>query len=185
MCSDEGTIYKDVIQIDGTALSPMLARPGDPGNGVSVQELGKRVSIDIAYGGSCTGGKREDFDAYHEVIDWALEHELPMPANTKLFLQFGTMDVRNYCIEQGYLETFAKAGVELIMPGCGACANCGPGSSVDASQVTISAINRNFPGRSGPGSVYLASPYTVAASAVAGYIASFDDLKDEALQRAN
>ena len=92
------------------------------------------------------------------------------------------MDVREYCIEKGYLDTFEKAGVELIMPGCGACANCGPGSSTDESQVTISAINRNFPGRSGPGSVYLASPYTVAASAVAGHIASFDDLKDEARQ---
>ena len=185
MCSDEGATYKEVIHIDGNALSPMLARPGDPGNGVTVHDLGKGVHVDIAYGGSCTGGKREDFDAYHEVIAWALEHELPWPAKTKLFLQFGTMDVRDYCIEQGYLDTFAKAGVELIMPGCGACANCGPGSSTDASQVTISAINRNFPGRSGPGSVYLASPYTVAASAVAGYIATFDDLKDEARQSVN
>ncbi|MFT5449077.1 MAG: 3-isopropylmalate/(R)-2-methylmalate dehydratase large subunit [Gammaproteobacteria bacterium] len=182
MCSDEGSTYKDVIHIDANALSPMLARPGDPGNGVSVKDLGEEVRIDIAYGGSCTGGKREDFDAYHEVIAWALEHELPLPDSTKLYLQFGTMDVRDYCMEKGYLDTFAKAGVELIMPGCGACANCGPGSSTDASQVTISAINRNFPGRSGPGSVYLASPYTVAASAVAGHIASFDDLKGEVRQ---
>ena len=182
MHSDEGATYKDVIHIDGNALLPMLARPGDPGNGVRVRDVGKDVHIDIAYGGSCTGGKREDFDAYHEVIAWALEHELPLPAGTKLFLQFGTMDVRDYCIEQGYLDTFAKAGVELLMPGCGACANCGPGSSTEASQVTISAINRNFPGRSGPGSVYLASPYTVAASAVAGHIATFEDLKDEARQ---
>jgi len=182
MRSDEGATYTDVIHIDGDTLSPMLARPGDPGNGVSVRDLGKDVHIDIAYGGSCTGGKREDFDAYHEVIAWALRHELPLPASTRLYLQFGTMDVREYCIEKGYLDTFAKAGVELIMPGCGACANCGPGSSTDESQVTISAINRNFPGRSGPGSVYLASPYTVAASAVAGHIASFDDLKDEVRQ---
>ena len=113
---------------------------------------------------------------------WALQHEMPLPEDTKLFLQFGTMDVREYCIEQGYLETFEKVGAELIMPGCGACANCGPGSSTDASQVTISAINRNFPGRSGPGNVYLASPYTVAASAVAGHIVSFDELKQSVRQ---
>ena len=53
---------------------------------------------------------------------------------------------------------------------CGACANGGPGVSTDASQVTVSAINRNFPGRSGPGQVWLASPATVAASAIAGKI---------------
>jgi 3-isopropylmalate/(R)-2-methylmalate dehydratase large subunit len=94
-----------------------------------------------------------------------------------MYLQFGTLDTREYCQSRGYMDTFEKVGVTIIMPGCGACANCGPGSSTDAGQVTVSAINRNFPGRSGPGSVYLASPYTVAASAVAGRIVSFDELK--------
>jgi 3-isopropylmalate/(R)-2-methylmalate dehydratase large subunit len=177
MRSDEGAAYRGTVHIDAGALTPMLARPGDPGNGVPVQGLGGPVHVDIAYGGSCTGGKRADFDAYHEVIRWALEHDLPIASGTRMYLQFGTMDVREYCREKGYLETFEKAGVELIMPGCGACANCGPGSSTSAEQVTISAINRNFPGRSGPGSVYLSSPYTVAASAVAGRIATFDELK--------
>jgi homoaconitase/3-isopropylmalate dehydratase large subunit len=59
---------------------------------------------------------------------------------------------------------------------CGACANCGPGASTSTGQVTVSAINRNFPGRSGPGQVWLASPATVAASAIAGTLASFDEL---------
>ncbi len=63
------------------------------------------------------------------------------------------------------------------MPGCGACANCGPGSSTRAEQVTVSAINRNFPGRSGPGQVWLASPYTVVASALLGRLASFQALQ--------
>jgi 3-isopropylmalate/(R)-2-methylmalate dehydratase large subunit len=63
------------------------------------------------------------------------------------------------------------------MPGCGSCANCGPGQSAEANEVTISAINRNFPGRSGPGNVWLASPYTVAASALAGKITTFEQLK--------
>jgi 3-isopropylmalate/(R)-2-methylmalate dehydratase large subunit len=111
------------------------------------------------------------------VLKWAVEHGRPLASETRMYLQFGTMDTREYCRSKGYLETFEKAGVTIIMPGCGACANCGPGSSTDAEQVTVSAINRNFPGRSGPGSVYLASPYTVAASAVAGRIASFDELK--------
>ena len=177
MRSDEGARYSATIRIDAASLTPMLARPGDPGNGVSVEDLGAEVAVDIAYGGSCTGGKRADFDAYHEVLQWALDNGRPLAASTRMYLQFGTMDTREYCKSKGYLETFEKAGVSIIMPGCGACANCGPGSSTDAGQVTVSAINRNFPGRSGPGSVYLASPYTVAASAVAGRIVSFDALK--------
>jgi 3-isopropylmalate/(R)-2-methylmalate dehydratase large subunit len=68
---------------------------------------------------------------------------------------------------------FEKAGVEIIEPGCGACIGCGPGVSENAEQVTVSAINRNFTGRSGPGKLYLASPLTVAASAIEGRITSY------------
>jgi 3-isopropylmalate/(R)-2-methylmalate dehydratase large subunit len=68
-------------------------------------------------------------------------------------------------------------GARMLQPSCGACANCGPGSSTDAAQVTVSAINRNFPGRSGPGKVWLASPATVMASALAGELVSFGQLK--------
>lgn len=177
MCSDADAVYRDVIRIDASTLSPMLARPGDPGNGVAVAELDAPVPVDIAYGGSCTAGKRDDFDAYHDVLAWGVAHGLRVAPGRSLFLQFGTMDVRAYCEQRGYLKTFEAAGVELIMPGCGACANCGPGQSTGAQQVTISAINRNFPGRSGPGNVWLASPYTVAASALAGRIVSFDGLR--------
>ncbi len=65
----------------------------------------------------------------------------------------------------------------MLQPSCGACAGCGPGSSTSAEQVTVSAINRNFPGRSGPGKVWLASPPTVAASAIAGRLLSFEELR--------
>jgi 3-isopropylmalate/(R)-2-methylmalate dehydratase large subunit len=63
-----------------------------------------------------------------------------------------------------------EMGAEFIEPGCGACIAAGPGTSRTADEVTISSQNRNFPGRSGPGRLYLASPYTVAASAIAGHI---------------
>ncbi|MEM5399783.1 aconitase family protein [Paraburkholderia unamae] len=177
MCSDPDAVYAEVIDIDCAHLSPMLAAPGDPGNGVALHELEARPRIDIAYGGSCTAGKREDFDHYHEVLAWAAARGLRVPADVKLYLQFGTSDVRDYCVRRGYIAAFEQVGVILLQPSCGACANCGPGASVDAGQVTISAINRNFPGRSGPGRVWLASPPTVAASALAGEIASFDELK--------
>ncbi|WP_281718710.1 aconitase family protein [Pandoraea apista] len=185
MKSDAGAHYCDVIRIDAASLTPMLARPGDPGNGVALSDLTSPVTIDIAYGGSCTAGKRDDFDAYHEVLAWGVAHGLRVAQGRSLFLQFGTMDVRAYCEAQGYLDTFEAAGVTLVMPGCGACANCGPGQSTSAGQVTISAINRNFPGRSGPGSVWLASPYTVAASALAGHIVSFEALKASVVPAAS
>ena len=177
MKSDAGATYHDIIHIDATALQPMLARPGDPGNGVPALQLEGEVAIDIAYGGSCTAGKREDFDFYHEVLRWGVEHGMAVAPRTRLYLQFGTMAVRRYCEERGYLPVFEQAGVTLVMPGCGSCANCGPGQSDRAEEVTISAINRNFPGRSGPGNVWLASPYTVAASALAGKITTFEQLK--------
>ena len=76
--------------------------------------------------------------------------------------------------EKGLTRLFERAGVQLIRPGCGACIGCGPGVSTTEDQVTVSAINRNFKGRSGPGRLYLASPLTVAASAIEGKIAAWE-----------
>ena len=177
MASDPDADYSSVLRIDCSRLSPMVAAPGDPGNGVPVRSLDRAVRIDIAYGGSCTAGKREDFDQYHAVLSWAARHGLRVPGHVKLYLQFGTDAVRQYCVERGYLAAFEAVGAEMLHAACGACANCGPGSSVDAQQVTVSAINRYFPGRSGPGQVWLASPPTVAASAIAGRLMSFEDLQ--------
>ena len=177
MRSDEGAAYAATITLDCAALTPMVARPGDPGNGVALDAVNDRPRVDIAYGGSCTAGKREDFDHYHAVLSWAAERGLRVAPDVKLFLQFGTVDVRDYCIARGYLAAFEQVGAEILQPACGACANCGPGTSTDASQITISAINRNFPGRGGPGGVWLASPPTVAASAILGRIGSFVELQ--------
>jgi 3-isopropylmalate/(R)-2-methylmalate dehydratase large subunit len=177
MRSDEGARYADVIRIDCDTLTPIVAAPGDPGNGIALGDLKERVKVDIAYGGSCTAGKREDFDHYHAVLAWAAKRRLRVPPRVKLYLQFGTTAVRDYCIAQGYLDAFERVGAEVLQPSCGACANCGPGSSTRADEVTVSAINRNFPGRSGPGQVWLASPPTVAASAIAGELISFEELR--------
>ena len=180
MKSDEGARYAAVMRIDCTALTPMVARPGDPGLGVPLGALDAPVKIDIAYGGSCTAGKREDFAQYHAVLAWAAARGQRVAPHVTLYLQFGTLDVRDWCAAQGHLAAFEAVGATLLQPACGACANCGPGASTDAGQVTVSAINRNFPGRSGPGQVWLASPATVAASAIAGELCSFDELKRRA-----
>jgi 3-isopropylmalate/(R)-2-methylmalate dehydratase large subunit len=176
MRSDPGASYADTIRFDATAVSTMVARPGDPGLGLPLAQLAERPRIDIAYGGSCTAGKREDFAQYHAVLAWAAERGLRVAPHVTLYLQFGTEDVREHCIRQGWLAAFEAVGAQILQPACGACANCGPGASTSADQVTVSAINRNFPGRSGPGQVWLASPATVAASAIAGTLTSFQEL---------
>lgn len=177
MCSDPGALYSDTLTIDCRQIPPMVAAPGDPGRGLPLAGLTQRVAIDIAYGGSCTAGKREDFEHYHRVLSWAAERGLKVAPGVSLFLQFGTTAVRDHCAEAGYLEAFQRVGARLLQPSCGACGNCGPGGSSHAGQTTVSAINRNFPGRGGPGQVWLASALTVAASAIAGELLSFDELK--------
>jgi 3-isopropylmalate/(R)-2-methylmalate dehydratase large subunit len=168
--ADADATYAATFEIDLTTLAPMVALPGDPRNGVRLTELGPEVKIDIAYGGSCTGGKKADMDMYAEVLGAAVKKGLKVKDGVHLYIQFGSQDIRRYAESKGYLELFAKAGAELVDPSCGACIKAGPGVSDRPDQVTVSAINRNFPGRSGPGKVYLASPLVVAASAIAGHI---------------
>jgi 3-isopropylmalate/(R)-2-methylmalate dehydratase large subunit len=172
--SDPGAQYAHVIELDAADITPMVATPGDPGNGKYIRELNTPVPVEIAYGGTCTAGKNEDMDMYALVLADALKHGKRVAASVKFYIQFGSQETRDYCLGRGYLDVFKKAGAQVIEPSCGACINAGPGVSTRPDQVVISAQNRNFPGRSGPGQMYLASPLTVAASAVAGYIVEYE-----------
>jgi 3-isopropylmalate/(R)-2-methylmalate dehydratase large subunit len=169
LASDPDAEYEVTLELDAVAVEPMVAFPGDPGNGVPLRCLGD-VLIDIAYAGSCTAGKRDDMDMYASVFAEAARAGRRVAQGVRCYVQFGSRDVERYAAERGYLDLFRAVGVEAVAPGCGACINAGPGVSHHRETVTVSAINRNFPGRSGPGRVYLASPYTVAASAIAGRI---------------
>ena len=172
--SDPGAQYAHVIELDAAEITPMVATPGDPGNGKYVRELNTPVPVEIAYGGTCTAGKNEDMDMYAAVLADALKQGKRVAGSVKFYIQFGSQETREYCLRKGYLDVFQKAGAIVIEPSCGACINAGPGVSTRPDQVVISAQNRNFPGRSGPGQMYLASPFTVAASAVAGYIVEYE-----------
>ena len=172
--SDSGAEYAHTIELDAAEITPMVATPGDPGNGKYIRELNTPVPIELAYGGTCTAGKNEDMDLYVRVLANALKQGKRVADSVKFYIQFGSQETRDYCIRQGYLEIFQKAGAHVIEPSCGACINAGPGVTTRPEQVVISAQNRNFPGRSGPGQMYLASPLTVAASAVAGYIVEYE-----------
>ena len=109
-------------------------------------------------------------DMYAAVLAEGLARGQRVAPGVIFWIQFGTQEVKEWCRKKGYLEVFKEAGAMVIEPTCGACIKAGPGVSTRRDQVTISAINRNFPGRSGPGRMYLASPYVVAASALAGRI---------------
>ena len=173
MTSDPDAEYSLTIDIDASELRPMIATPGDPGNGIFVDELAAPVKIDIAYGGSCTAGKKEDLDMYVRVFREALARGQRVHPDVQCFIQFGSVGVREYCEARGYIEVLREVGAHIIEPSCGACINAGPGVSTLKTQVVVSAQNRNFPGRSGPGQMYLASPYTVAASAIAGHLVEY------------
>jgi 3-isopropylmalate/(R)-2-methylmalate dehydratase large subunit len=162
--SDPSAQYAHVIELDAAEITPMVATPGDPGNGKYIRELNTPVPV----------GKNEDMDMYALVLADALKHGKRVADSVKFYIQFGSQATREYCIRKGYLETFQKAGAHVIEPSCGACINAGPGVTTRPEQVVISAQNRNFPGRSGPGQMYLASPLTVAASAVAGHIVEYE-----------
>lgn len=171
------------FSIDLSTIEPMVAHPGspdlgipsDPTNGELIKNLGD-IPIDIAYGGSCTAGKYDDIDMYAAVVKQALDNGQKIKDHVSFYIQYGSKSVHTYAKEKGYHALFQKAGVKVIPPGCGACIGCGPGVSTEKIQVSISAINRNFQGRSGPGQLYLASPLSVAASAFAGKIVAWQKI---------
>ncbi len=180
---DPGARYDGGVHvIDLATIRPMVAHPGDPDRGIPsdpkngqlVEELGD-VRIDIAYGGSCTAGKEDDLDFYARVMAEARREGQRVAEGVRFYIQFGSAEVEAYARERGYVELFEQTGVTVIPPGCGACIGCGPGVSDTPEQVTVSAINRNYKGRSGPGRLYLASPLTVAASAVRGRICAYEE----------
>ena len=177
---DADAVYAARFEIDLSKIEPMVASPGDPDHGIPsdptngelISKIGD-VKIDIAYAGSCTAGKNDDFDMYATVLKEAADAGRKIAPGVEFFIQYGSKDVEEYSRKKGYLEIFEKVGAKIIGAGCGACIGCGPGVSDQKSQVTVSAINRNFRGRSGPGQLWLASPLTVAASAVTGKISAF------------
>lgn len=111
---------------------------------------------------------------YARVFREAEAQGLRVHPDVECFIQCGSIEVREYCREHGYLDLFTRLGAEWIEPGCGACINAGPGITRGADEISVSSQNRNFPGRSGPGQLYLVSPYSVAASAIVGYVAKWE-----------
>jgi 3-isopropylmalate/(R)-2-methylmalate dehydratase large subunit len=169
--SDPGASYIFEKVYDVTKLEPVVAKPHSPDNRAFVSEL-RGTKLDRAYIGSCTGGKMTDFRAAAELLKGHTVKidTFVVPATSEIAAQMKTERINGQSIE----EVFLSAGAKIGQPSCAACLG-GPSDTfgrLNAPMSCISTTNRNFPGRMGhkQAQVFLASPKTVAASALTGTI---------------
>lgn len=168
---DERAVYSDpnaefaaefTIGLD--TIEPMISLPGDTQNTIPLSDLNRKVDIDVAYIGSCTGGKLEDLKLAAEVL-----RGKKVNPNVRMYVQASSQRIRAEAERLGIFEILRQAGAVVLNPGCGACMGAGPGSTLEG-EVMISDTNRNFYGRTGKGDTYLSNPALVASSAIKGYI---------------
>ncbi len=169
--ADPDATYEQEFTIDISTYVPMVSRPGKPHDTVDIN-LARNTRIDSAFIGSCTNGRIEDMRTAARILK-----NRKVAPGVVLKIVPATDEIWLQCLEEGLIATFKKAGALLSNAGCAGCA-AGQVGQNGPGEVTISTGNRNFPGKQGKGAVYLASPATVAASAIAGYITTEDDIPE-------
>lgn len=164
--TDKGAVVAERHDFDAANLPPMVAAPHSPANSAAVSEH-RNVAVDQAYIGACTGAKINDLRMAASVLKGR-----KVAGGTRLLIAPASARTTAEAAADGTLATLTEAGAILLSSGCGACAGYGAGVLAE-NETCIASTARNFKGRMGAGSskVYLGSPYTVAASAVAGRIA--------------
>ena len=170
--ADSDAVYDKEFTIDVSHFVPMVSRPGKPHDTVDIEKE-KKVKIDSGFIGSCTNGRIEDMRAAAAILKG---HKVAPGVVLKIVPS--TDEVWLQCLDEGIIKIFKDAGALVSNAGCAGCA-AGQVGQNGPGEITISTGNRNFPGKQGKGEVYLASPASVAASAVAGYITSEDDIPDD------
>ncbi len=170
--ADEDAHYEKTLEVDIEGLQPLISRPGHPEDVVPVDSV-RGTKIDSAFIGSCTNGRYEDL-----VMAATILKDRKVAPGVVLKVVPATYQVWKQCIETGIMDIFKDAGVLVGNPGCAGCA-AGQIGQTGKDEVTVSSGNRNFAGKQGLGQVYLASPATVTASAVAGIITTADSIPDE------
>lgn len=168
--ADKDAEYGEVVDVDLSAIRPTVAFPHLPGNAKTVDEIEAmdKIYIDQVVIGSCTNGRMEDLRKAAAILKGKKVADnvrvMVVPATQKIYLQ---------CILEGILETFVEAGCAVNTPSCGPCMG-GHMGVLAKGEKCVSTTNRNFVGRMGDveSLIYLASPETAAASAIAGYIAN-------------
>jgi 3-isopropylmalate dehydratase small subunit len=167
--ADPGAAYREEIELDVSGLEPLTSRPGHPDDVVPVAEV-KGQKIDSAFVGSCTNGRYEDLEEVARILEGRR-----VAPGVVLKIVPATDAIWRRCLEEGLLAVFKEAGALVGNAGCAGCA-AGQIGQNGPGEVTISTGNRNFPGKQGRGEVWLASPVTTAASAIAGHITTADDI---------
>ncbi len=167
--ADEDAVYDEIIEIDLSQIVPTVAFPHLPGNAHTMDEINQleKIYINQVVIGSCTNGRMTDLRKAATILKGKTVHPevrvMVVPATQKIFVQ---------CIQEGLAEIFVEAGCAFNTPSCGPCMG-GHMGVMAKGEKCISTSNRNFVGRMGDTEslIYLASPETAAASAIAGYIA--------------
>lgn len=175
--ADADANYDEVFDLDFSSFEPMMSLPGHPDDTTKIEEV-KKVKIDSAFIGSCTNGRISDMRAAAEVLK-----DRKVAPGVVLKVVPSTDAVWQQCLEEGLVKIFKDAGALVSNAGCAGCA-AGQVGMNGPKEVTVSTGNRNFAGKQGAGYVYLGTPADVAASAVAGYITSPDEIPEEAAEFA-
>lgn len=163
---DEGATYERVIDIDVSKLEPTISKPHTVDNTATVSEIAG-TKIDQVFIGTCTNGRIDDLEIAAKILEGKVRHPdtrlIVVPASKEIYLE---------AVQKGYIETFIKAGAIIMAPGCGPCVGVHEGALADG-EACLATQNRNFQGRMGntEGFIYLGSPATAAATAIAGVIA--------------
>jgi homoaconitase/3-isopropylmalate dehydratase large subunit len=162
---DADAVYERTVTLDLSALEPLAARPHAVDNVVPASAVGD-IRIDQAFLGSCTNGRIEDFRVAAAILDGR-----QIAPGVRMIVTPASAQVMDMAMAEGLIQTMIRAGCVITTPGCGACAGLHLGVLGDG-EVCIASSSRNFQGRMGNpnASIYLGSPATVAASAVAGRI---------------
>jgi 3-isopropylmalate/(R)-2-methylmalate dehydratase large subunit len=169
--ADPGATYSNTFDIDMNGFIQMVSRPGAPHDTVNIEEVSGQ-KIDSGFIGSCTNGRMEDMWKTADILKGR-----KVAPGVVLKIVPATDAIWKRCLENGLIDIFKKAGALVSNAGCAGCA-AGQVGQNGQGEVTISTGNRNFPGKQGKGSVFLASPEVVAASAIAGFITTSDRIPD-------
>jgi 3-isopropylmalate/(R)-2-methylmalate dehydratase large subunit len=165
LSSDKGAVFSKAFEFDISKLKPQVAKPHSVDNVTDAAKL-KSVKINEAYLGTCTNARLEDFKVAGSIL-----RAKKVAKGVKLIIAPSSRRIFLEALKLGIIGTFIKAGAVIVAPGCGPCVGTHNGIPADGETV-ISTANRNFKGRMGNPSafIYLASPATVAASAITGRI---------------
>lgn len=169
--ADEDAVYDQEFEFDLSKFVPMMSRPGHPDDAISISEL-KGTKIDSAFIGSCTNGRYEDMKTVAEILKGR-----KVAPGVVLKIVPATDEIWLRLLEEGIIKIFKDAGALVSNAGCAGCA-AGQVGQNGPGEITVSTGNRNFAGKQGKGKVYLGSPAEVAASAVAGFITTPDEIPE-------